>query len=102
MDWEGFFWRPLAGLLGNTPERIRTSNLRFRRPMLYPIELRVQWDLSGASSYWNRAGIERPNCRKIGEGFVGSSGEDPGRNPVLGVVVVFFNISPRPRRKKPR
>ncbi len=27
---------------GNTPERIRTSNLRFRRPMLYPIELRVQ------------------------------------------------------------
>ena len=28
--------------LDNTPERIRTSNLRFRRPMLYPIELRVQ------------------------------------------------------------
>jgi hypothetical protein len=26
----------------NTPERIRTSNLRFRRPMLYPIELRVR------------------------------------------------------------
>lgn len=25
----------------NTPQRIRTSNLRFRRPMLYPIELGV-------------------------------------------------------------
>ena len=26
----------------STPERIRTSNLRFRRPMLYPIELQVR------------------------------------------------------------
>ncbi len=26
----------------STPQRIRTSNLRFRRPMLYPIELGVQ------------------------------------------------------------
>jgi integrase len=34
--------RELTGVDGNTPERIRTSNLRFRRPMLYPIELRVQ------------------------------------------------------------
>ena len=25
----------------NTPQRIRTSNLRFRRPMLYPVELGV-------------------------------------------------------------
>ena len=25
----------------STPERVRTSNLRFRRPMLYPIELQV-------------------------------------------------------------
>jgi hypothetical protein len=25
-----------------TPDWIRTSNLRFRRPMLYPIELRVR------------------------------------------------------------
>ena len=25
----------------STPDWIRTSNLRFRRPMLYPIELRV-------------------------------------------------------------
>ena len=28
--------------IANTPERIRTSNLRFRRPMLYPVELRVR------------------------------------------------------------
>ena len=34
--------RKAEGLDGNTPERIRTSNLRFRRPMLYPIELRVR------------------------------------------------------------
>src|SRR5262249_13015668 len=26
----------------NTPGRIRTCNLRFRRPMLYPVELQVQ------------------------------------------------------------
>ena len=35
-----------SGFHGNhtasTPQRIRTSNLRFRRPMLYPIELGVQ------------------------------------------------------------
>jgi hypothetical protein len=31
---------------GSTPERIRTSNLRFRRPMLYPIELRVLDDFA--------------------------------------------------------
>ena len=29
-------------MLANTPDRIRTYNLRFRRPMLYPVELRVQ------------------------------------------------------------
>jgi hypothetical protein len=33
----------------STPERIRTSNLRFRRPMLYPIELRVQEGRHGTS-----------------------------------------------------
>ena len=27
--------------LENTPEGIRTPNPRFRRPMLYPVELRV-------------------------------------------------------------
>src|SRR5262245_33967495 len=27
----------------STPNRTRTCNLRFRRPMLYPIELWVQW-----------------------------------------------------------
>src|SRR5262249_52515275 len=33
-------WRP--GGKVNTPQRARTSNLRFRRPMLYPIELGVR------------------------------------------------------------
>ena len=32
--------RPLRWL-PHAPQRIRTSNLRFRRPMLYPVELRV-------------------------------------------------------------
>jgi PemK-like, MazF-like toxin of type II toxin-antitoxin system len=32
----------LSRSIFNTPERVRTSNLRFRRPMLYPIELRVR------------------------------------------------------------
>ncbi len=34
--------RPRSHAGGSTPERIRTSNLRFRRPMLYPVELRVR------------------------------------------------------------
>ena len=29
-------------VLSSTPHWIRTSNLRFRRPMLYPVELGVQ------------------------------------------------------------
>jgi hypothetical protein len=33
--------RGFRRITASTPERIRTSNLRFRRPMLYPIELRV-------------------------------------------------------------
>ena len=32
---------PLSPDVGSTPQRIRTSNLRFRRPVLYPIELGV-------------------------------------------------------------
>ena len=32
----------------STPDRARTYNLRFRRPMLYPIELRVRAPLSAA------------------------------------------------------
>jgi len=39
--------RELTGSDGNTPDRIRTYNLRFRRPMLYPIELRVRGASSG-------------------------------------------------------
>ena len=34
----------------NTPDWIRTSNLRFRRPMLYPVELRVRRNLVAGSS----------------------------------------------------
>ena len=34
--------RPEAGEVASAPDRIRTYNLRFRRPMLYPIELRVR------------------------------------------------------------
>ena len=35
-------WRDETDTVGSTPDRIRTYNLRFRRPMLYPIELRVR------------------------------------------------------------
>jgi hypothetical protein len=31
----------VAGLSCDAPERIRTSDLRFRRPTLYPAELRA-------------------------------------------------------------
>ena len=37
----GTLRRTFGGSYVNTPERTRTSNRRFRRPMLYPIELRV-------------------------------------------------------------
>ena len=38
---------PFAFQIGkSTPQRIRTSNLRFRRPMLYPIELGVRAGLA--------------------------------------------------------
>jgi hypothetical protein len=32
----------VQGFRGSAPERIRTSDLRFRRPTLYPAELRAQ------------------------------------------------------------
>jgi hypothetical protein len=32
----------VRGFHGSAPERIRTSDLRFRRPTLYPAELRAQ------------------------------------------------------------
>ena len=34
--------RTVSKSVPSTPQRIRTSNLRFRRPMLYPIELGVR------------------------------------------------------------
>jgi len=41
---------------GNTPEWIRTTNLRFRRPMLYPVELRVRLNRA-SSAYPNTVGL---------------------------------------------
>jgi len=43
------------GSEGNTPDWIRTSNLRFRRPMLYPVELRVR--TSTKKYYPNDGGV---------------------------------------------
>jgi hypothetical protein len=37
-----FCEKPLFLGISNAPERIRTSDLRFRRPTLYPAELRAQ------------------------------------------------------------
>ena len=34
----------------NAPERIRTSDLRFRKPLLYPAELRAHDGVSGIST----------------------------------------------------
>src|SRR5687767_6690572 len=45
----------------SAPERIRTSDLRFRRPTLYPAELRAQGradSLAAASRPAERAGFE--------------------------------------------
>jgi hypothetical protein len=38
---------PERPFFSSTPRRIRTCNLRFRRPMLYPIELGVRVGGSG-------------------------------------------------------
>jgi hypothetical protein len=55
---------------GNALERTRTSNPRFRRPMLYPIELRVQRgkDYGGLGPEFNsgllaQSGFSRGSCR---------------------------------------
>ncbi len=38
------YWRKFRGaFFSSTPQWIRTTNLRFRRPMLYPIELGVHF-----------------------------------------------------------
>src|SRR5262249_16181678 len=42
---------PLSrGFVWSAPERIRTSDLRFRRPTLYPAELRAHWVAAGQVS----------------------------------------------------
>ncbi len=61
--------RPALPFLFSGPERTRTSNLRFRRPTLYPIELRaLEVPASPALSVWYRdsPGKARPAER---EGF---------------------------------
>lgn len=40
------------GLIESTPRRIRTCNLRFRRPMLYPVELGVRGFLGSRVVGW--------------------------------------------------
>src|SRR4051795_157812 len=44
---------------GSAPERIRTSDLRFRRPTLYPAELRAQRRTSVAAERRPARGAER-------------------------------------------
>src|SRR3954453_22276108 len=57
----------------SAPERIRTSDLRFRRPTLYPAELRAQRAaIVGNGSRAERAGFEpamecEPHTRLAGE-----------------------------------
>jgi hypothetical protein len=47
----GILNRALGRSYENIPERIRTSNLRLRRPTLYPVELREQRRLPAAGFY---------------------------------------------------
>src|SRR5439155_17982038 len=56
-----------------TPRRARTSNLRFRRPMLYPIELWVP-NLLSTKTFWPHErfanpglNVVRPDRRKVAQ-----------------------------------
>src|SRR4051812_1197840 len=67
-----------CGGFGSAPERIRTSDLRFRRPTLYPAELRAQRDFS----------LARPRawCGEVGKSRSGEGGIrtlDGALNPIL-------------------
>src|SRR4051794_21368127 len=80
---------------GSAPERIRTSDLRFRRPTLYPAELRARAEASvGGSRGAERAGFEpamerEPHTRLAGECLqplghlsgLGGASVNPGRSP---------------------
>ncbi len=48
----------LCRAFGDAPERIRTSDLRFRRPTLYPAELRAHERLRSLAAAAERAGFE--------------------------------------------
>ena len=47
----------------SAPERIRTSDLRFRRPTLYPAELRAQWAAEQSSRRQRRGRDSNPRWR---------------------------------------
>src|SRR3954467_13619356 len=49
----------LQGVPRSAPERIRTSDLRFRRPTLYPAELRAQRCTSVAADHGPARAAER-------------------------------------------
>src|SRR4051794_30491209 len=57
---------------GSTPGWVRTSNLRFRRPMLYPVELRVRGDggfirLAGRDGNQSTSGVVEDDAgRRLG------------------------------------
>lgn len=55
---DGLAWGDGRAWGCNAPRRTRTCNLRFRRPMLYPIELGV---LSGTSFYAHQGAYVRPH-----------------------------------------
>ncbi len=64
--------RSESASVGSTPEWIRTTSLRFRRPMLYPIELRVRVDL------WSIRGIHRNVASPRGQAVGAVDLRDPG------------------------
>ena len=61
--------------LPNTPERARTPNLRFRRPMLYPFELQAQHFLSSGTI---------AACERRCQGPAGKIEKRPGRPRAAG------------------
>ena len=96
--------------LRNAPERIRTPNLRFRRPMLYPIEPQAlygceftalggtcQLFLKNNGSTKSKVGILFPSCR--GRAVVRHVGMDTPR----GLLRPFSTglITRRPRHANP-
>jgi hypothetical protein len=62
---------------GSTPDRIRTCNLRFRRPMLYPVELRVRCDRRQVCCFTvSHSSVEGTGME---DDRLGKEGEESGR-----------------------